>query len=93
VEEGDETQSGFIVAGKQIRGALGKLVAKGVLKKGQYAQNPWDRRTWYSFVQEDLYLPDLREIQERARAGTSRVKPKTSSQESGGLPLPPAFKG
>ena len=41
---------------KQIRTILDNLVERGVLKKGNYNQTPYDRTSWYAFVDEEKWI-------------------------------------
>lgn len=42
---------------KQIRGAIDRLVDKGILIKGFYSENTFDRTSWYAFYSEEIHLP------------------------------------
>lgn len=41
---------------KQVRRILDSLVSQGVLLKGSFNKNPYLRTTWYSFVDESMFL-------------------------------------
>lgn len=40
----------------QIRRCLESLIEQGVLVKGEYNKNPYDRTSWYAFNDESLFL-------------------------------------
>lgn len=42
--------------GKQIRRVIESLVDKGVLIRGEYNKNVYDRTSWYAFVDESTFL-------------------------------------
>ena len=41
---------------KQIRRVLDSLLKQGVIVKGNYNQNPYDRTLWYALAEEDTFI-------------------------------------
>lgn len=52
---------------KQIRSILEKLQEKGVLIKGNYNKNKYDKTSWYAFADEDLFLNNNTKSSEPSR--------------------------
>lgn len=60
----------------QIRTALEKLEAAGVLIKGEFNERPTDHTKWYAFADEDSFLgaaPDLRNSANRIATDSTRI--------------------
>jgi len=74
---------------KQIRGALRKLIDKGVLLTGRHHDNKYDRTTWYAFADEDRFLdsrPDAIDLPSGENADGSTGKSICQRRE---IDLPP----
>jgi hypothetical protein len=59
---------------KQIRGALERLVDKGVLVTGRYSEDARDRTNWYGFADESRFLD----------CGNSHLPPKANAPDNSG---------
>lgn len=64
---------------KEIRGALQRLVERGVLRKGNFNKNQYDRTAWYAFENEFLFI-DIERIKTRNMFENYELDPVTKGQ-------------
>lgn len=57
---------------KQVERILNNLVKKGVILKGNYNINKYDRTCWYAFVDENRFLPHFRDKSRNAEMENSK---------------------
>ena len=62
---------------RQIETAIRKLIDAGLIIKGNYNRNPYDRTCWYAIINLDKYISQQREIEQavRANVNTQDVEP------------------
>lgn len=74
---------------KQIRSAVDSLVERGILIKGSYNENPYDRTAWFAFQDEEQFLLPREPLPYRARSFALEGKSLTDINQI----TPPTPKG
>lgn len=73
---------------QQVKYAIGRLEKLGILKKGNFNKDPMDKTTWYSFEDEELYVPFIsRKSKNVYDSGNSLIDSGKPMMDSGNSPI------
>lgn len=73
---------------QQVKYAIASLEKFGILRKGNYNKDPMDKTTWYSFEDEQLFVPSIsRRSKNVYDSGNSPIDSGKPIMDSGNSPI------